>query len=604
MNDLNPEINNSDADSILPPAAGSSVERLLIETSHILNLDLNLESLLRNILSILTKYLNAEASAILLLGSNSEEANISTYITDQDPVCCVQVSPDDKGIYTLVLDKKAPLIINEFPDDDRLKNAVNQKLKISTRNLMATPILRKDKLLGVIEVFNKKGGRDFNDNDLEIMNALGEQIALAIANANLIRKARRKSDEAKSLYELGKLLSGTLELEKLLQLIVDQVSRLVRVDIAAIYIVNPQDGSIQEIVSKGVPEEYESKLTLKIGQGICGWVAKTGQSVMVNDVSGNSQYIPLRPETKSEVAVPLISRDKVIGVFNVESDKLNAYSQADLELLETFASQAAVSVERAILYQQSIERKALEEELAIARKIQKTFLPEKDPVVAGFDISGLNIPSEAVGGDYYDFIRIVDYQIGIAIGDVSGKGIGAALIMATFRASLKAEIRNNYAIRTIFGKVNSLLFESIERENYVTSVYGVLDLKNRVFTFSNAGHNAPLLFRTNGEIMELTEGGLALGMFADSKYEERPVYINHGDMLLFYTDGVTEALNEDDEEFGLKRLQEIVKNSSSAASGEIIKNIIQAVQKYRDPEKPSDDLTMIMVKCLSKGEKS
>jgi sigma-B regulation protein RsbU (phosphoserine phosphatase) len=306
----------------------------------------------------------------------------------------------------------------------------------------------------------------------------------------------------------------------------------------------------------------------------------------------------MRPQTKSEVAIPLISRDKVIGVFNIESDELNAYSQSDVELLETFGSQAAVSIERAILYQQAMEQKILEEELAIARKIQQTFLPQKYPSIPAFDISGVNIPSEAVGGDYYDFIDIVDNQIGIAIGDVSGKGIGAALIMAAFRASLKAEIRNNYAIRTIFAKVNSLLYESIERENYVTSVYGVLDSKNRVFTFSNAGHNPPLLFRTNGEIIELAEGGLALGMLPNSIYEERPVHINRNDLLLFYTDGVTEAQNQNNEEFGLLRLKNLVKESKEAGTKEIIDIVVNSVQKFKDPAKPLDDLTMILVKCL------
>jgi sigma-B regulation protein RsbU (phosphoserine phosphatase) len=266
-------------------------------------------------------------------------------------------------------------------------------------------------------------------------------------------------------------------------------------------------------------------------------------------------------------------------------------------LLETFASQAAVSVERAMFYQQAMDRKALEDELNIARKIQSTFLPKKNPTLKGFDIAGINISSEAVGGDYYDFINIVDNQIGIAIGDVSGKGIGAALIMAAFRASLKAEIRNNYAIRTIFKKVNSLLYESIERENYVTAVYGVLDTKNRVFTFSNAGHNPPLLFKTDGQVMELVEGGLALGMFADSTYEERPVYINNGDILLFYTDGVTEAQDINDCEFGVDRLKKLVNESRHHTAGEIINLIVDTVQKYRSSNKQLDDLTLILAKC-------
>ncbi len=581
-----------------PETNSRSVERLLIEASHILNLDLELESLLKNILNILSEYLMAEASAILLLGVEGRRSELSTFISDQDAVCCVSVPADDKGVAALVIDKKSPLIINEFSADDQLKKIVDQKLKISTRNLMAIPIIRKEKYLGVIEVFNKKNSEDFNNKDLAIMTALGDQIALTVANAKLIDQAQRKSNEAQSLYEVGKLMSGTLRLEELLELIVDQVSHVVNVDVATIFVVDPADGSIKDIVSKGIPEDQRQHLTVKMGQGIVGWVAKTGQSVLLNDVSEDTKYISMRPQTKSEIAVPLISRDKVVGVFNVESDELDAYSQTDLELLETFGSQAAVSIERAILYQQSIEQKALEEELAIARRIQQTFLPEKAPVVPGLDIAGINIPSEAVGGDYYDYIDIVKNQFGIAIGDVSGKGIGAALIMAAFRASLKAEIRNNYAIRTIFAKVNSLLYESIERENYVTSVYGVLDAKNRVFTFSNAGHNPPLLFKSDSRIIDLTEGGLALGMFPGSQYEERPVYIDNGDILLFYTDGVTEAQNKNNEEFGENRLKKLVRQSKESSAREIINRVVDSVQQFKDPSKPLDDLTMILIKCL------
>jgi len=575
-----------------------SVERLLIEASHILNLDLELESLLKNILKTLSEYLMAEASAVLLIRSEGRQSELSTFISDQDIVCCVSMPANDKSIAAFTIDKKSPLIINEFSPDDQLKNIIDQKLKISTRNLMAVPIIREEKFLGVIEVFNKKNNEDFNNKDLEIMTALGDQIALAVANAKLIDKARRKSNEAQSLYEVGKLMSGTLNLEELLELIVDQVSHVVNVDVATIFVVEPADGSIKDIVSKGVPENQRQHLKIKMGQGIVGHVAKTGQSVLLNDVSEDKQYISMRTQTKSEIAVPLISRDKVVGVFNVESDNLDAYTQTDLGLLETFGSQAAVSIERAILYQQSIEQKALEEELAVARRIQQTFLPKKVPIVSGFDIAGINIPSEAVGGDYYDYIDIVKNQFGIAIGDVSGKGIGAALIMAAFRASLKAEIRNNYAIRTIFAKVNSLLYESIERENYVTALYGVLDTKNRVFTFSNAGHNPPMLFKTDGRIISLTEGGLALGMFPHSEYEERPVYIDNGDILLFYTDGVTEAQNKGNEEFGEDRLKKLVRQSKELSSQKIINRVIDSVQQFKDPAKQLDDLTMILIKCL------
>lgn len=171
------------------------------------------------------------------------------------------------------------------------------------------------------------------------------------------------------------------------------------------------------------------------------------------------------------------------------------------------------------------------------------------------------------------------------------------MIMAAFRASLKAEIRNNYTIRTIFNKVNYLLFESLERENYVTAVYGVLDTKSKILTFSNGGHNPPILYRPNGTIEYLTEGGIALGMFPNSTYEERSIPLNKGEVIVFYTDGTTEAMNEKREEFGVKRLEEIIRNHSSLPARDLQTKIIDRINEFSGGKR-SDDLTMMVIKVL------
>jgi sigma-B regulation protein RsbU (phosphoserine phosphatase) len=365
-----------------------------------------------------------------------------------------------------------------------------------------------------------------------------------------------------------------------------------------IYLIDPKDNTINQVVGRGLPDSLKEKLHLKLGQGITGRVAETGQGVIVSDVHSDLDYIAFRPETRSEMAVPLKVGDHIIGAFNIESDKPEAYSEHDLGLLGAFASLAAVIIERVRLVNETMASRRLSDELAIARRIQTTFLPSQDPRMPGFDVSGINIPSADVGGDYYDFIPIVDNQLGVAIGDVSGKGIPASLIMAAFRASLKAEIRNNFAIRAILYKVNNLLYESIERANYVTAIYCVLDTKNRILTFSNAGHNPPILRRSNGAVEYLKEGGLALGTFPDTTYEERPISLASGDILLFYTDGVTEAKNEADEEFGVDRLLATLEYSRNRSAREIIDFIVAETKKFASPEKESDDLTLVVMKAL------
>jgi sigma-B regulation protein RsbU (phosphoserine phosphatase) len=227
-----------------------------------------------------------------------------------------------------------------------------------------------------------------------------------------------------------------------------------------------------------------------------------------------------------------------------------------------------------------------------------TFLPKSDPVIEGYDISGVNIPSEEVGGDYFDFIKIVDYQTGIAIADVSGKGIPASLIMASFRASLLAEIRNNYAIRTICSKVNSLLYESVERGNFVTAFYGVLDSKNGIFTFSNCGHNRPIVLRGDGSIEYLKEGGVALGVMPDSKYEEHAVFLQSGDAVVFYTDGVTEVDDSEGREFGQEGLIRALKRHGGLPSRQLHERLIEDVKTYASRDHVFDDLTIIVMKKI------
>ncbi|MCX6831678.1 MAG: SpoIIE family protein phosphatase, partial [candidate division Zixibacteria bacterium] len=308
------------------------------------------------------------------------------------------------------------------------------------------------------------------------------------------------------------------------------------------------------------------------------------------------RYVKTRETTASELVVPLFSGRQVIGAFNLESDQPDAYSPLDLEMVRAFANQAALSITRARLYKEMVAKNRIEDQLQVARDIQKSFLPRIPPSYPGFDFDAINISSEQVGGDYFDFIPIVDHQLGITIADVSGKGLPASLIMASYRASLIAEIRNNYAIRTIMRKVNNLIFESVERGNFVTAVYGVLDTRNRVFTFSNAGHNPPFILRKSGEVESLTDGGLILGIVPERQYQERPVQFGSGDIMVMYTDGVTDTENEKGEQFDIERLVELVRKNRRLPAKGIRAKIFDEIARFRDINYQPDDLTLVVVK--------
>jgi len=283
-------------------------------------------------------------------------------------------------------------------------------------------------------------------------------------------------------------------------------------------------------------------------------------------------------------------------VLNLESDFVGAFTAEDLALIQAFGSQAAISIERAVLHAEMIEKRRLEDELELARRIQRTFLPEVLPDLPDYEISAINFPSEEVSGDYYDLIRITPRQWGLVIADVFGKGIPAALVMASFRASLLAEIRNNYSIGTIMAKVNRLIWESVEPEHCVTACYGVLDVEENVLTYSNGGHIYPLVV-SKGGCRRLAAGGLVLGVAEEYSYEEERVHLAPGDLLLLFTDGLTEAENERGEPFGDERIGEIARSALDLPCHDIVQRLYGEIASFTGGVL-ADDFTLLAVKVL------
>jgi sigma-B regulation protein RsbU (phosphoserine phosphatase) len=262
------------------------------------------------------------------------------------------------------------------------------------------------------------------------------------------------------------------------------------------------------------------------------------------------------------------------------------------------ASQVAIIIEKVELHEQLIEKKRLQGQLEVARQVQLELLPANDPVLEGFDISAYNFPTEEVSGDYYDWVRIYDDQIGIVIADVSGKGVPAAILMAFLRASLRAASHIGYATHISMAKVNYLLWESIERNQFVTAFYGILDASTKTLSYSNAGHNPPLLIKANGETRFIDCGQQPLGMFQGTRYHEYHVVMEPGDVFVLYTDGATEAQSLTGEEFGRDRLVEAVKQSREKPAREMIASIQMSVLEWTASAGASDDVTFFVIKAL------
>ncbi len=518
------------------------------------------------------------------------------------------------------------LVAHEFPDDDGAARVVRQgpaeglagwaiahqqSLRLGPgdprpwlpgevpefHSALVIPLFRRREVFGAIECLDKRGQDAFTDADFDHLDAAAEQVAFALDSALLLEETERRALEKEVLLEVSKTLSGRLDLDDVIEAILTSLREVVNYDAAAVYLANRSTQILGLVSSVGYPEGSDDAFGLQLGQGIVGWVAKTGEPVIVPDVKRDARYVAARLTTRSELAAPLRVGGRTIGVFNLESDLDDAYHEGHLELLSAFAAQAAIAVERAQLLRDLVERRRLEKELAIAREIQLSFLPTRAPQVPGFDLAGAAMPHDEVGGDYYDFIPVGETRLGLAIADVAGKGIPAALIMAGFRMSLLAEVRNEFAIRAVMRKVNSLLHESTDRDKFVTAFYGVLDFRNRVLIFSNAGHNPPILRHRDGSLEYLIDGGLALGVMPDSLYEERPIALRPGDVLVLYTDGVSEAESPSGEQFGSGRIEEIMGRFAHRSAQEILDGVIEAVRQFAGERGQNDDLTLLVVKA-------
>jgi sigma-B regulation protein RsbU (phosphoserine phosphatase) len=420
------------------------------------------------------------------------------------------------------------------------------------------------------------------------------------------RTAPRGSEiQYRLLFEISQQISRTIDLQETLTHLLRLLRSILEYDAAGIFVLNRNvpfgPGSKSNMIA-GMATVGFGRITertdpmLRSGKGIVGHVIRTGETVIASDVSRDPHYIEGRHQTRSEIAVPIVSNAQVIGALNLESDRLDAFTAADAEMLEAFAVAAAISIEKAVLHRQVIEKHLIEQQLRIAREVQASLLPAEAPVVEGYDIAGLNLPAWDIGGDYFDYFPLVDGRLGVVIADVAGKGVPAALLMATFRAALRSEVRKNLPIPAIISDVHGTLVESMDTSRFVSAVYGVLDPRTGTFTYVNCGHNPPILQHAGGDRELLSTGNAALGVFGEGQVAPATVRLERGDTLLLYTDGVVETTDASESEFGDIRVARVLSDFAARSAGEIIGALVEATRAFAGRERYDDDFTLVVVK--------
>ncbi|MDQ3068494.1 MAG: GAF domain-containing protein [Acidobacteriota bacterium] len=466
---------------------------------------------------------------------------------------------------------------------------------------LVVPIIYKSKPIGALNVLSHNRDR-YGDRDVAILRQFSVHVAVALENAKLFEQARRDAEAFETLAEIGREVAALLDLDQLMPRIAQLAKRLVDYRTFGILLLN-EDTRMLEM---RVAVQYGEKVSLPhvpVGEGLVGYAALHKEPVNVPDVHNDPRYIKVVEDVRSELAVPLLLKDRCIGVFDLESPELDAFSKRDIEILTLLASQAAVAIENARLYEAlSTTETRLEKELRFAQRVQAALLPTELPKrIKGVDVAAAFKAARELGGDFHDFLAPESNTLVVALGDVSGKGVPAALYSVfagelvrgrTFRRRYLPERSTPSGVLT---SINTILHQRQLEEYYCTLIYAVFDFKRRSVTLANSGVPYPL-HGTGDRCYQIELPGVPLGSFFGTTYDEATIPIGANDVFVFCSDGVYEAMNSRGDEFTAARLIDVVQASRGQTAREIVQAIDDAVEVWRDGAPPNDDMTIVALK--------
>jgi sigma-B regulation protein RsbU (phosphoserine phosphatase) len=411
------------------------------------------------------------------------------------------------------------------------------------------------------------------------------------------------SDRLSLLYRLSQTFNSSLDLDEVLNNVMDEVISVTGAERGFVTLLEADGGSIFP-VARGMDQKTIDDPQFQVSRSVVERVARKGQPILTSDAQSDERF-SMRHSVKvlglrSILCVPLEIKGRILGVVYVDNRlQTGLFTEDDLDLLAAIASNAAIAIENARLYQVAVEKGRMERELQMARQVQASLLPQETPEIEGWEFAAHWQPAREVAGDYYDFIPLAEEALGLVIGDVSDKGMSAALFMALTRSIIRASVASTDSPGDGIAQANRLICADATRGMFVTMFYALLDPVTRKIAYVNAGHNPPLLCRADKEELEtLTRTGMALGVVEDSPFEARTLPMNPGDFILLYTDGVTDATDAHERSFGMDRLRTVVLENREATGPGIVSALEQAVQDFVGSMAQFDDVAIVVVKCL------
>lgn len=557
---------------------------------------LNLDELLQRIPQLIARLTNFQAFAVYLLDVPHQELTVAYSVGYPADVARTLRMKVGEGLVGAAVADGRPLLVNNVHDDPRYVEAVP-----GSRAELVVPLRRKGRVIGALNLLSDTAGQ-FTDADETMLRQFAAHVAVAIENARLFEHEREYTTTLETLSEIAREFGAILNLDELLTRIVTLTRRLIDYRTFGLLLLNEETQELEMQV--GI--RYANKCSLprvKVGVGLVGYAALHKEPVNVPDVSSDPRYIQVVDDARSELVIPLLHKDRCIGVFDLESPELDAFSKHDVEILTLLASQAAVAIENARLYETiRANEDRLEREMRFAQRVQAALLPTELPKrQKGVDVAARFAPAHELGGDLYDFLAPEAHSLVVAVGDVSGKGVPAALYGAFAGELIRSRtFRRRYAPERfspagVLASTNIILHERQLEEYYCTLCYAVFDFKRRKIVLANAGLPYPI--RCSGDACELIElPGVPLGSFAGSTYDELSFDLTPGDLFVFYTDGVSEANDALGREFGTERLLRVVRELRHKSARELVDGIFDAVHEFRGDTPANDDMTAVAVR--------
>jgi sigma-B regulation protein RsbU (phosphoserine phosphatase) len=556
---------------------------------------LDLEELLAKIPELIARLTRFNAFSVYLLDDTGQELRIAYAVGYPDGVTSTLRLQVGQGVVGAAVQEERPILVNDIRLEPRYRGPLRNML-----SQLAVPMRRKGKVIGALNLLNEAAGA-FTTQDEALLRQFGAHVAVAIENARLFRSERQYVETLETLAEIGREMSSILDLDVLLTRIAGLMKRLIDYRTFGILLLNDATQELEMKFAVRYGENVAAR-NVTLGRGLVGWAALHKEPVLVADVSLDPRYVDLVPDAKSELVIPMLIKDRCIGVFDLESPELNAFTKEHQELLTLLASQAAVAIENARLYEEVRRREErIEKELRFARRVQLALLPTEPPVLRQVEVAGRFAPALQLGGDIHDYLVPTEDALVVAVGDVSGKGAPAALYGA-FAAELvrSRTLRRRYAperfsVSGVLQSMNTILHERQLEEYYCTLCYSFFDFARRTVTISNSGLPYPIRGGEDG-CSQIELPGVPLGAFPGTTYDEITLPLSEGDVFVFCTDGVFETENTQREEFGRRRVCDIIGTRRRDSASDLVAAIFDATNAFRGTSPQDDDMTAVVVK--------